>query len=337
MKRTEHPVSVSVQSGAAILTAMLIVALVASLSAAALWQQWRGVEVETAERGRLQSSWILQSVLDWARLILREDTRAGNTDHLGEPWAIALQETRLSTFLDAQQSSADLQQDAQDAFLSGQITDLQARLNIINLVQNGEPHKPSVRAFTRLFAALQLPENELSGLLQNLLRALASDANNATDNTPLVPRTVDQLAWLGLSKTSIDVLRPYVTLLPEPTAVNLNTAPALTLYACIPTLDRAQAQSLVDARALSHFRNLTDVQKALGDTKTALEEDQHSVNSRYFEINSRIRLGSRVVQERSVVQRNALQVQVLWRERGVLNGALSSTLSTTLGTVGPVK
>jgi general secretion pathway protein K len=317
MKRTP-------QRGAAILTAMLIVTLVASLSAAALWQQWRGIEVETAERGRLQSSWLLQGAQDWARLILREDARAGNTDHQGEPWAVALQETRLSTFLDPQQSTADVLKEAQDAFLSGQIVDLQARLNVMNLVQNGELHKPSVRSFTRLFSALQLPENELLALTQNLRAALAPDASpnantNPNDYTALVPRTLDQLVWLGLSKTSIGVLRPYITLLPESTAVNINTAPALVLYACIATLDRAKAQSLVDARALSHFKNISDASKTLGSESTPLEESQHSVNSRYFEISGRIRLGTRVVQERAVVQRNGLEVQVLWRERGVVN------------------
>ena len=95
------------QRGAAILTAMLLVTLVASLSAAALWWQWRGIEVETAERARVQSAWILQGALDWARLILREDARTGGTDHLAEPWAIPLQEARLSTFLATREGVGD--------------------------------------------------------------------------------------------------------------------------------------------------------------------------------------------------------------------------------------
>ena len=53
--------------GAALLTAMLTVTLVASLAAAALWQQWRSVEVEAAERARSQSLWVLTGALDWAR------------------------------------------------------------------------------------------------------------------------------------------------------------------------------------------------------------------------------------------------------------------------------
>ena len=91
--------------GAALLTAMIVVTLVATLASAMLWRQWRAVEVEEAERSRSQASWILSGALDWARLILREDRRAGGPDHLAEPWATPLAEARLSTFLAADSSN----------------------------------------------------------------------------------------------------------------------------------------------------------------------------------------------------------------------------------------
>ncbi len=93
------------QRGAALLIALLTVTLVASLSAAALWQQWRSVQIETAERARVQALWVLNGALDWARLILREDVREGSVDHLGEPWAVPLEEARLSTFLAADKNN----------------------------------------------------------------------------------------------------------------------------------------------------------------------------------------------------------------------------------------
>ena len=65
------------QQGAALLMAMLTVALVATLAAAGMWLQWRSIEVEAAERQRAQSHWLLLGALDWARIILREDARAG--------------------------------------------------------------------------------------------------------------------------------------------------------------------------------------------------------------------------------------------------------------------
>lgn len=312
------------ESGAAILTAMLLVALVASLSATAVWQQWRAIEVETAERGRVQSGWILQGALDWARLILREDARTGAVDHLAEPWAIPLKEARLSTFLASEQTSTDGTDSATDTFLSGQITDLQSRLNVTNLVQDGLPHKPTLLAFARLFGALQLPEGELEALVRNL--QLARDPANEPGKTslaPLLPFSVDQLAWLGVTQASINSLRPFVTVLPQKTPVNLNTGSAMVLYACVSQLSMADADRLARAREQSHFRTLADAGKAIGNANLVLVEDQHSVSSRYFEVRAQLRLEQRTVQERTVVQREGLLVKTLWRERGMQPGEAS--------------
>jgi general secretion pathway protein K len=320
------------QRGAAILTAMLLVTLVASLSAAALWQQWRGIEVETAERARVQSAWVLQGALDWARLILREDGRAGGADHLAEPWAVPLQEARLSTFLGAQDNAGDGAESQPEAFLSGQISDLQARLNITNLIENGQPHPPSLRAFARLFEALRLPEWELTALIQNLQEALASDtaATRSAQNpassaqyAALVPRTIGQLAWLGLSHASIARLEPYITVLPERTTVNMNTATVLVLFSCIPTLSMANAQRLAAARTQSHYKTLGDAAKVIEVRESPLAEGLQGVSSRYFEVRGQLRLDTRVVQERSLVQRDGLVVKVLWRERVALPLAAS--------------
>ncbi len=78
------------QSGAALLLAMILVTLVATLAAGMVWQQTRAVQVEAAGRAQAQAEWILNGALDWARLILREDARSGGADHLGEPWATPL-------------------------------------------------------------------------------------------------------------------------------------------------------------------------------------------------------------------------------------------------------
>ena len=123
------------QRGAALLMAMVIVTLVATLASSMVWQQWRAVQVEGAERVRSQASWVLTGALDWARLILREDKRGDPYDHLGEPWAIPLAEARLSTFLasDTNNNSAD-NDDAPEAFLSGKVDDATARYNLRNVL-----------------------------------------------------------------------------------------------------------------------------------------------------------------------------------------------------------
>lgn len=297
---------------------MLTVALVASLAAAALWQQWRSVEVEAAERSRMQSLWVLTGALDWARLILREDARSGGADHLAEPWAVPLEEARLSTFLAVDKSSTVDNADAMpQAFLSGWISDPQARLNVFNLVDNGKVSEPALRAFARLFELLGLPPGELTALAENLRFALDTSADNGSAQlAPLLPQRVDQLVWLGLSPRSLAVLRPYITLLPVRTPVNLNTASATVLYACIPLLDMAQAQRLVSTRQAAHFRTLADAAKVVGDSTERLNETQHSVNSRFFEVRGRLRQDQSMVEERSLLQRDGQDVKILWRDRG---------------------
>lgn len=306
------------QRGAAILTAMLTVVLVATLAAASLWQQWRGVEVEAAERSRTQSAWVLTGALDWARLILREDARKGGADHLAEPWAVPLEQARLSTFLAADRSDTQAADDTQDAFLSGQIVDLQSRLNIVNLVQDGKIHEPSRLAFVRLFELLNLPASELTAMADNLRRAQDIRAEKGTNPAaPLWPQDVDQLAWVGLSPRSIAVLRPYITILPVRTPVNLNTASAEVIYACVEAFELADAHRLVTARSATHLTTLTDAGKMSGNAAAQFNEGQHSVASRFFEVRGKLQVEQTTVQELSVVQRDGLDVKTLWRQRGV--------------------
>lgn len=310
------------QRGAAILTAMLTVTLVASLAAAALWQQWRALEVETAQRARVQSAWMLVGALDWARLILREDARSGGADHLGEPWAVPLEEARLATFFAAESSAAVSDDDVQQSFISGRILDLQARLNVMNLVENGKASLPAVRQFAKLFDMLGLPERELAALTENLRFALDTSADNRSGvQAPLVPQRVEQLVWLGLSARSVAQLAPYLTVLPLRTTVNLNTASAQVIYASIAQLDMAGARRLVTVRSLAHFQTLADAAKLLGDLSPQIGEGQHGVASRFFEVRGRLRLGPSTVMERSLVQRDGLDVKTLWRERIVGNSA----------------
>lgn len=306
--------------GAALLAAMLTVTLVATFAAAALWQQWRSVEVETAERARIQSAWILIGALDWSRLILREDSlaRSGDgTDNLSEPWAVPLEEARLSSFLAANRNVnqvEDASTDTADAFLSGRIIDLQSRLNLRNLAGSATVDPTALAQFARLFGALGLPRQQLDTIAQALVRAQATGGSES-GTAPLMPQTVAQLGWWGIPASTIEILMPYVTLLPVPTKVNLNTASALVLWASINRLDMSGAQRLVQARDASHFRSESDASRLIGSA-AELTAATHTVASSYFEVQGRLRLGSVVVQERSLVLKQRGMARTLWRERG---------------------
>lgn len=321
-----HRQAARTQQGAALLLAMLTVTLVATMAAAAMWQQWRAAEVETAERQRMQASWILTGALDWSRLILREDARAnqnsGNGDHLGEPWAMPLEEARLTSFLAVDKNNNT--DDVLQAFLSGEIIDLQSRMNFTNLVRvtgSGTEAKAAIsetdmQAFTRLFELLDLPPSELTAAANELLRTQNLALNDPKPSpTALAPKKMAHLAWLGIRPSSLEVLEPHAVVLPIRTTLNINTASRQALAASIPGLDMARAQQLISDRERSPFKSLNDAEVMVRDETVQLSDLHHGARSRFFEIRGRLRLDDVVIEERSVVVRSGLSVRVVWRER----------------------
>lgn len=307
--------------GAALLSAMLTVTLVATFAAAALWQQWRSVEVEIAERGRVQVAWLLIGALDWSRLILRIDGRANTnnpTDHLAEPWAVALEESRLSTFLaaDTNNTGGLTAEEQVDAFLSGSMVDAQSKLNVFNLIDAGQISTVDVAAFTKLFQQLNLPVTELKSFVLQLKEAVSANAPSATS---LMPQRVRQLTWLGLKPETLARLMPHITLLPKRTTVNINTADAEVIHAIVPGLELADAKRTVSSRESAHFTSLTDAATKVSVLTGKLNETHHSVSTQFFEVTGRIRLEQTVVEENSLIDRRDVNhVKALWRERSVV-------------------
>ena len=76
----------------------------------------------------------------------------------------------------------------------------------------------------------------------------------------------------------------------------------------------AGAERLVSARAASHLRSVADAAKLL-DMVGSLNEADFSVQSRFFEVQGRLRVEHNIVNERSLVQRNGSLVTTVWRER----------------------
>ncbi len=293
------------QRGAALLVAMLVLTLVATLASGMVWQQWRAAEVEAAERDREQAGWILLGAQDWARLILREDARSGKPTSLTEPWATPLAEARLSTFLAVDQAQAD---DAPDAFLSGRIVDAQSRYNLRNLIVDGKVSPDELAILGRLC--------QTAGLEPDLADTIASQwqaAEAGGDQAPLPPAQFDDLAWFGLPPLALERLRPLLVVLPVATGVNVNTAPPEVLASVIPNLDLGGADRLVQQRQRQPFANLEEVRKALGLDKPLPPRDL-GVLSSFFEVQGRLRLDNRVIESTSLVERrNGLEVVTLAR------------------------
>jgi general secretion pathway protein K len=140
-----------------------------------------------------------------------------------------------------------------------------------------------------------------------------ADPAERSANSPLMPLSVDQLTWLGIDEATVELLKPYVTLLPVRTAVNANTALKEVLLAAIDGLDPATAEHLVQTRQRAPFRTLDDVNKHLG--RPGGLSQRINVISNFFEVRGRLRLEDRVLEESSLVERRGLDIVPLSRRR----------------------
>ena len=320
------------QSGAAILLALLIMTLVATLAAGMVWLQWRGIEVESAERARTQAEWLLNASLDWGNLILKSQIRNGQTeDDLGQPWATPLAETKLSSFLSADGNHAD--DGGPEAYLSGQITDAESKYNIYNILLNTANRLDEINRLAIICNAIGIPPSTATTIGAALRESLSAQQGagqpGQSGTSVLMPIQVEDLAWYGIDPKVLKQLTPFIELLPLPigspvTTINLNTAPAEVLMAAMPGLSRAQAQQLILARQAHPFAKTSDATTALqiaAATGWVVPQGdpplQWDVKSFHFEIYGQLRYEQHVIRERSVVWRPGPNqaLQVLRRER----------------------
>jgi general secretion pathway protein K len=331
------------QSGAALLLALLIMTLVATLAAGMVWLQWRGIEVEAAERARTQAEWLLNASLDWGNLILKSSARSNHLeDDLGQPWATPLEETKLSSFLSADGNHQD--DGGPEAYLSGQITDAEGKYNLYNIIL--DPTKfDEINRLRIICLAVGVPgataDTIGSGLRdsfnaqQNAAQGSQSGQSGQSGDSILMPVQIEDLAWYGVDSKVLLQLKPFIELLP-PTAgqtpalstINANTAPPEVLMAALPGTTRAQAQQIILRRQAKPLASVKDIWDALGLAAASQwtnplpapspQANQVSVLSNHFEIFGQLRYEQHVIRELSVVYRSANPfdpIKVLRRER----------------------
>jgi general secretion pathway protein K len=318
------------QRGAAILLAMLIMTLVATLAAGMVWLQWRGIEVESAERARGQGEWLLNAALDWGNLILKSSVRNGHPDDdLTQPWATPLADTKLSSFLSADGTHQD--DSGPEAFLSGQITDAQSKYNLFNLVSATDSRNEAVR-LAQLCTAIGVDPNVAATIASGLTEAFSAQTQLAANPTQaqsgtaaLMPATVADLTWLGVDPAVLKQLEPFVTIFPNvagtTSGINANTAPAEVIMAAFPGMSLAQAQQAVQRRQQKPFISLNDATGAAGIPAAFVAPTPGPLailgfQSSYFEVYGQLRYQQHVIRERSLVHRELNGVvTVLHRDR----------------------
>jgi general secretion pathway protein K len=285
------------QSGTAVIMAMLVLAAVATLVSGALWHQNALMREAENELAYAQAKWLIRGAIDWAGVILQEDARTSSVDHRGEPWAVPLADTRLN------------ENDGRPAaYLAGAIEDEQSKFNLRNLSAGDALNVAEMEALRRLLGALRIDEDHAERIGERVLAAL-----RAGDERPAPGRAfVDDLLAVGLQDEELQRLRGFVTMLPEPTALNVNTASAELLAARIADLALVDARRIVAGRDRAYFKDLGDAIARLRQASPQASDTGLAVATRYFSVEGTVSYGAARLTARALLKRDTNRLEVLW-------------------------
>ncbi|WP_372439719.1 type II secretion system minor pseudopilin GspK [Burkholderia plantarii] len=134
------------------------------------------------------------------------------------------------------------------------------------------------------------------------------DTDASSGAAPLVPSSLDSLLDVnGVTPEIIETLRPFATVLPTATPVNLNTARPEVIAALMPGLSVSSAQTIVAHRDTAFFRNVGDAQLAMqatGVPNVMLDPTQIDVTTSYFIVHGHIQHGRAEIDRTSLVYRD---------------------------------
>jgi general secretion pathway protein K len=259
--------------GAALIIALLLTALGAAVAAQLIQPLAGWLAREYAARDTQASYTLADAAATWSLTVLAGDARTSNIDHYGELWAIALPPTQV-----------------EGGTIDGRITDLQAKFNLNSVALNGVRSEANFAIATAVFARAGVP----LALAQRLTDAI--DQDNMTSNgqsesqvygTALQNSKLDTLADLlnlgEFTKAHIEALAPWVTVLPDASTLNVNTASAEMLAAALPAIETTQWAKALALRQAKPFASVAEFSTALG---VQVPDAAFSVNSQYFEMNS---------------------------------------------------
>jgi general secretion pathway protein K len=282
------------QQGIAIVTVLLVVALAATLAISVVWREMVAVRDVQNQRLAIESMWVERAAVQWARATLRTQSVTANVIYIGQAWSAPVKDVQLADFLprDAIAVNGDLA----NAYISGEVEDAQAKFNLSDLVSRPGPSQPwqidasGVAAYRQLLATLALDPALAQATAAYMLHSLSED--KSVDSWPLQLVSIEDLIRVpGYDAQAIHTLSSVVTVLPDYTYINANTASAPVLAAAIPTLSPSQAQRLIERRNTAYFNNVADIALILSPllTNASLPASAIvSVNSGYFIVHCRI-------------------------------------------------
>ncbi len=308
------------QTGLALITVMLIVAMVASISAfLSLGQQiWLRQSGNIYDRSQAEA--VRQGAIDFATIVLERDADNNQVDHLQEIWA-----AQLPPF------------EVEHGEVAITVEDAQGRFNLNNLINNGAPSTNDIGVYRRLLAY----HNIDSSLIDTLLDWMDADqrvrAGGAEDNEYL-SRTVpyltanqaladlEELRFIrGYTPEIISVLRDLVVVMPKRTAINVNTAVPSVLGALYSSMSLSDAEDLAKKIRKEPLNNITELaSKVPGLTPPTADID---IKSSYFLVHVQTRFGRSHHRSDTLIYRplSAQASTIIWHSRPPIHVAATDT------------
>lgn len=309
------------QRGVALMTVLLVVFLATLFSGGMALLQQRALMRSSALLHGQQARHYVLGAETWARQLLARDD--AESDHLGEAWAAIPPAFEVT-----------------GGSLQGRIIDLQSRFNLNNLHPPGEVREanevlpnPWLEVFERLLDALDLDPALAQAMAdwidedeERRFPGGAERGDYRYQQPPLQP--ANRLLWSpselrvvnGVTPEVYRRLAPYVTALPEVTALNVNTATPLLLQAVVQrelTPLEAWAEDLPQAVEVAAFS--AALQAAGAEPLAEGVRERLTVASRYFMLLAEAVIGSGRARLSSLLQRQEDgRVIVLQRHLGAL-------------------
>lgn len=309
----------SSQRGVALLTILVMVALATILAATIAKRQTNTAE-NTGYLMRQDQSLLYAKSAEafFSELLIQDSDNGSSIDHLQENWAKPMPPFPV-----------------EDGSVSGKLLDESGKFNLNNLVKaDGNQVDDSARRwFEKLLQRVGLPAELSQAVIDwqdtndEVTGAMGAESSyyQGLDPAYLTPNTkfhsIEELKLVrGFEGKNYDLIKPYVTALPEQTKVNMNTAPALLLASIDPKIDvKALEQQLkVKETELTHFNNVDDLWKlsAFSGIDEQSKTDAASLldsKSNYFTAQIEVVLTERKRQFTSLMMRKDKQVIVYSR------------------------
>ena len=282
------------QRGMAIISALLIAAVVAVMAGAMLTRQSVFTRSLEAEQLRIQGQWLLQGGLERSQQLLWDARQKDVLTRLDQPWARA-----------------------QTGVFEGRLEDEQGKFNLRNLVNRQQPDTEQLQSFERLCRLIGVDPAVSRRISQ---RVIASYPQNGLPARYPMLRSLDDLSGLeGLDPPMLQRMQRYISVLPGQTWVNGNTASAEVLSAVVPQLNLAQAHGLVAERDSGRwFINRGDFVNRLQLPQVAVDTVQVGITSEWFRLQGQARREQRRVTVDALLHRpEDREPRVIWSRVGV--------------------